>query len=274
MHMCDAEGASSFSYIRRLAAKRSLVGVQSILSILGGLVCLLGLSVASKKSGPGSPHTYPQPSIVIVGPTAAGKTTLFQYVCHTPWPDEPARTVVQQWTGRLAANFSDPHPSWFRSKITDNGLGSQTNEWAGRLKKYNPEGMIVIFDTHHSDDDHTHLQELYNSYRDFSTHATRVNLRVLLILLNKFDLWGRTTESREMMMTRYRPEVFPEIINRFRSSFGVTEQFGYASLTQPEHTPYSHLILNEFLAALKSEAVYVNAGAYVGDQCFLYTTYS
>jgi hypothetical protein len=109
---------------------------------------------------------------------------------------------------------------------------------------------IVIVDTHNADDDHVYLQELYNSYRDFSPHATLVNLRVLLILLNKADLWGSTTASREAMMHRYRTEVIPEIVNRFRSGFGVTVQFGYASLTQPEHTPYNNLILKEFLTAL------------------------
>ena len=77
-----------------------------------------------------------------------------------------------------------------------------------------------------------------------------VNLRIVLILLNKFDRWGRTTASREAMMQRYRTEVFPEIVNRFRSRFGVTVQFGYASLTQPEHAPYNDLTLKEFLAAL------------------------
>ena len=80
-----------------------------------------------------------------------------------------------------------------RSHITDNGLGSQTNEWAGRLMRYNPEGMIVIVDTHNPEDDHAYVEELYQSYQDFSAHATRVKLRILLILLNKFDLWGSTT---------------------------------------------------------------------------------
>jgi hypothetical protein len=158
--------------------------------------------------------------------------------------------VVQQRTGRLAIDWLGCPCSWFRSKITDDGLGRQANEWAGRLKKYNPEGMIVIVDTHHPDEDYAYVQALYNSYRDFNRHATRVNLRVLLILLNKFDLWGRTTASREAMMNRYRTEVFPEIVSRFRSSFGVTVQFGYASLTQPEHTPYNNLVLKEFLGVL------------------------
>jgi hypothetical protein len=229
---------------------RYLVGVRFILSLLGGLVGLLGLSVARKKLAQAVQTFHPPPSIQIVGPAAAGKTTLWQYVCHTPRHDKPARTVLQQRTGRIAADLSESHFSWFRSKITDDGLGRQTNEWAGRLKRYNPEGMIVVVDTHNSDDDHAYLQELYNSYRDFSAHATRVNLRVLLILLNKFDLWGSTTTTREAMMHRYRTEVFPEIVNRFRSSFGMTIQFGYASLTQPEHTPYNNLILKEFLTAL------------------------
>jgi len=105
-------------------------------------------------------------------------------------------------------------------------------------------------DTHYPDDDHVYVQDLYHSYYDVSTHATRVNLRVILMLLNKFDRWGSTTAAREVMMHHYRTEMFPELVQRFRSRFGVTIQFGYASLTQPEHTPYNHLSVNEFLTAL------------------------
>jgi len=229
---------------------RALVGVRRIFSMLGGLIGLLGLSVASRKLARAARMLRPPPSIYLVGPVAAGKTTLFRYLCHPPRPVESASTVMRRRTGRLAADFSGSRRSWFRSRITDNGLGRQTNQWAGRLTHGNPEGMIVIVDTHSSDDDYTYLQDLYNSYCDVSTHATPVNLRILLILLNKFDLWGRTTASREAMMQRYRTEVCPEIVNRFRSRFRVTVQFGYASLTQPEHAPYNDLTLKEFLAAL------------------------
>jgi hypothetical protein len=47
--------------------------------------------------------------------------------------------------------------------------------------------MIVIVNTLPPDDDHTYLQNVYTSYYDVSTQATRVNLRVILLLLNKFD---------------------------------------------------------------------------------------
>jgi len=153
-------------------------------------------------------------------------------------------------TGRLAAAFAESRRSWCRSRVTDDGLGPPVDQWAGRLKRGNPEGMIVIVDTQRPNDDQTYLHDLYTSYCDVSAHDTPVNLRVLLILLNKFDCWGRTTASREAMMQRYRTEVLPEIVNRFRSRFGVTVQFGYASLTQPEHAPYNDLTLKEFLAAL------------------------
>jgi len=230
--------------------RRSLVGVRRILSSRSGLVGLLGLSVASKKIAQAARTLHPPPSIDIVGPPAAGKTTLFRYLCQTPQPAESASTVMRRRTGRLAADFSEGRHSWFRSRITDDGFGRQTHGWAGRLKRDNPEGMIVLVDTLHPDDDYTYLQNIYHSYCDVSTPATRVNLRVLLLLLNKFDLWGRTTASREAMMHRYRTEVFPELVNRFRSRFGVAVQFGYASLTQPEHAPYNKLIVKEFLTAL------------------------
>jgi hypothetical protein len=229
---------------------RSLVGVRRIFSMLGGMITLLGLSVASRKLARAAGLLRPPPSIYLVGPAAAGKTTLFRYLCHPRRPVESASPVMWRRTGKLAAAFSGSGRSWFRSRITDDGLGTQVNQWAGRLKRGNPEGMIVIVDTHSPDDDQTYLQDLYTSYCDVGTQATPVSLHVLLVLLNKFDQWGRTTASREAMMQRYRTEVLPEIVNRFRSRFGVTVQFGYASLTQPEHAPYNDLTLKEFLAAL------------------------
>ena len=226
---------------------RSLAGVRRIFAILGGL---LGLSGASRPLARAARTLRSPPSIYLVGPAAAGKTTLFRYLCHPPRPEESVSTSRRRRTGRLAADFSGSRRSWLRSKITDDGLGRQTHEWAERLTHSNPAGMIVIVDTHSPDDDYTYLQDLYDSYDDVSTHAKPVNLRILLILLNKFDLWGRTTASREAMMQRYRTEVCAEIVNQFRSRLGVTVQFGYASLTQPEHAPFNHLVVNEFLTAL------------------------
>jgi hypothetical protein len=229
---------------------RSLLGVRRILSVLSGLVRLLGPSAASQKIAQAACTLRPPPSIYLVGPPAAGKTTLFRYVCHPPRSDDSASTFTRRRTGRLAAEFSEGRLSWFRSRITDDGLGRQPHQWAGRLTRDNPDGVIMIVDTHSPDGDRRYLQDLYDSYRDVSTHATRVHLRVLLILLNKFDLWGHTTASREAMMQRYRTEVFPEIIHQFRGRFGVTVLFGYASLTQPEHAPFNHLTVKEFLTAL------------------------
>jgi hypothetical protein len=223
---------------------KALVGVRRLVSMLGGLVALLGLSVASRA-------LRPPPAVDIVGPAAAGKTTLFRYLCYPSRREESASPVKQRRTGRLAAAFSGSRRFGLRSRITDDGLGPQAHQWAKRLKRGHPQGMIVVVDTHSPAGDHTYLQDLYDSYCEASPHATPVNLRVLLILLNKFDCWGRTTAAREAVMQRYRTEVCPELVTRFRNRFGVTVQFGYASLTQPEHAPYNDLTLKEFLAALE-----------------------
>lgn len=230
--------------------QRSLPGVRTVLSVLGGLIGLLGLSVVGKKVARAARTFYPPPAIHIVGPEAAGKTTLFHYLCHTPSPGEAVTPVAPRQRGRLAADFSEGRRLRWRSRVTDDGLGGQTSQWAGRLKRYNPEGMIVVMDTHTPDDDQAYVQALYASYRDFSAGARRVKLRVLLVLLNKFDLWGSTTASREAVMQRYRTEVLSEVVNQFRSRFGVSVQFGYASLTRPEHAPYNRLTVEGFLTAL------------------------
>jgi hypothetical protein len=122
----------------------------------------------------------------------------------------------------------------------------------------------VIVDTLHPDDDHTYLQNVYKSYGDVSTHATPVNLRVLLLLLNKFDRLGRTTASGEAMMPHDRTEMFREFVHRFRSRFGMTVQFGYASLTEPKHALYNYLPMKAFLAAL-ANAVFHATGKRIQD---------
>lgn len=226
---------------------------RTIVALLGSLVGLLGLSVVSRRVVQAARKFHAQPSIHIVGPSGAGKTTLYQYLCHPSGVDEPRRTLVRRHTGRIAADFLESHSSWLRSKIIDDGLGRQTDQWVEHLPTYNPEGLIFIVDTHNPNADQAYLQELYNSYRAFGARAKRVNLRVLLILLNKFDLWGSTTESREAMMDRYRSEVCQETVHRFRSTFGITVQFGYASLTHREHMPYNNLVVKEFLAALEQK---------------------
>jgi hypothetical protein len=227
------------------------VYLRTIVSILGSLVGLLGLSVVSRRAVQAARKLRSKPSIHIVGPPGAGKTTLFQYLRDPSRVDEPRTTSVRRRTARITADLLENHRSWFRPKIIDDGLGGQANQWAERLHGYNSDGLIFIVDTHDADEDRTYLQDLYNSYRDFGTHAKRVNLRVILVLLNKFDRWGSTTESREAMMHRYRGEVCQEVVNRFRSTFGITVQYGYSSLMHREHIPYNNLMLREFLAALE-----------------------
>ena len=68
--------------------KRSLVGVRSIFSILGGLVGLLGLSVASQKMAQAARTLRPPPSIYWWGPRPREKRHCVEYLCHTPRPDE------------------------------------------------------------------------------------------------------------------------------------------------------------------------------------------
>jgi hypothetical protein len=225
------------------------VNLRLILSILGGLFGLTGLSLARRKIAQAVRRIRPTYSIQIVGPPAAGKTTLFRYLQQESRSPEPTRRVSKRRAGRIAADLLGTTTFFALSTITDEVVGEPPS-WRWWLKRDNPHGLIVIIDTQQPEAEHASFQELYERYRALSSQTQPVNLRVLLILLNKFDRWGRTADARETMINHYRRGVFHDLVDRFRSSFGVTVQWGSASLTQPEHAPYTHVLLREFLMAV------------------------
>jgi hypothetical protein len=102
---CRGHGISLLMREERDAVGRSLVYFRFIPSILGSLVGLLGLSVVSRRVIQAVRTLRPQPSIHIVGPPTAGKTTLFQYLRDPSWVGEPRRTSVRRRTGRIAVDF-------------------------------------------------------------------------------------------------------------------------------------------------------------------------
>jgi GTPase involved in cell partitioning and DNA repair len=228
-----------------------LVNLRQILSIMRRPIGLVGLSSASRAMARALRKIKPKESIHIVGPPDAGKTTLFRYLRHEPQLDEVARPLLRPRAGRMVSDLAGTKTSFFLSLAPDDVAGEERALRARLISKYNPDGIIFIIDTHNPEEEHAYLQELYDIYRDFSTQSKQLKLKVLLILLNKFDLWGNTAASRDALMNRYRHEILHDLINRFRSSFGVTVQFGYASLTQTEHAPYNNVILRDFLVALK-----------------------
>jgi hypothetical protein len=229
---------------------RALVKLRRILPSVSRLIGLVGLSLAGTTMTRALRKIRPKESIHIVGPPDAGKTTLFRYLRHESGPDETAKSLLRPRAGRIVSDLAGTKAYFFLSVAPDDVAGEERARRARLINKYNPDGVIFIIDTHDPEGEHAYLQELYDTYRDFSTLSKQVKLRVLLILLNKFDLWGNTAASRDALMNRYRHEIFHDLINRFRSSFGVTVQFGYASLTQTEHAPYNNVILRDFLMAI------------------------
>jgi hypothetical protein len=224
--------------------------LRRILSILGGLFGLAGLALARRTIAQAVRRIRPQYSIQIVGPPAAGKTTLFRYLRHEPLAQEPTRMMSRRHTGRIAADLSGTITYFVLSTVTDEGVNEPTTSRAWFLRKHHPDGMILVIDTHNPAAERAYFQALYERYCEFSTQRSSGKLRVLLILQNKFDLWGRTAEAREAMMHRYRREVFQDLVTQFRSRFGVTVQWGCTSLTQAEHAPYNNVLLKEFLTAV------------------------
>lgn len=157
--------------------------------------------------------------------------------------------VSKRRAGRIAADLLGTTTFFALSTGTDTGVGEPPS-WAWWLKRDNPDGLIVIIDTQQPEAEHAYFQELYERYRAFSSQTQPVNLRVVLILLNKFDRWGRSADARETMLNHYRRGRFQDLVDRFRRSFGVTVQWGATSLTQPEHAPYNDVVFREFLVAV------------------------
>jgi hypothetical protein len=225
------------------------VNLRLILSILGGLFGLTGLSLARRKIAQAVRRIRPQYSIQIGGPPAAGKTTLFRYLRQKSRSQEPTRMVPKRRTGRIAADLLGTTTFFALSTLTE-GVVGEPSAWTWWRKRANPHGLIVIIDTQQPEAEHAYFQEMYERYLAFSSRRQPINLRVVLILLNKFDRWGRTAEARESMINQYRRGRFQDLVDRFRSSFGVTVQWGSVSLTQPEHAPYNDVLFREFLMAV------------------------
>jgi hypothetical protein len=158
--------------------------------------------------------------------------------------------MSRRHTGRIAADLSGITTYFVLSTAPNEGIREPTTFGAWWHKHEHPDGLILIIDTHNPEAEHAYFEALYEMYHARSTQAQPLKLRVLLILLNKFDLWGRTAAARESMINHYRSEIFQDLVNRFRSRFGVTVQWGYISLTQPEHAPYNNVVLKDFLTVL------------------------
>jgi hypothetical protein len=166
-----------------------------------------------------------------------------------PLSQEPSRTVSRRRAGSIAADLVGSTTYFALSTVTEAPVGEPPpRRWW--QKRPNPHGLILIIDTRQPEAEQAYFQALYERHRAFSARTRPVKLRVLLILLNKSDLWGRTAEARETRINHYRRERFQDVVERFRSRFGVAVQWGAASLMQPEHAPFNDVILREFLMAV------------------------
>jgi hypothetical protein len=224
------------------------VDVRRIVSFLSGLFALTGLFLVRRKIAQAVRRLRPPYSIQIVGPPGAGKETLFRYLRHEPLGQERRRP--RRHVGRVTAELSGITTYYMLSTVSGEVSYTSPTSWTSWFKHKHPDGLIVIIDTHDPEAEHAYLERLYETYRARNTQTQPDKLRVVLILLNKFDLWGSTADVREAMIDRYRGKIFQDLVNRLRSSFGVTVQWGCVSLRQPEHAPFNNLILNEFLMVL------------------------
>lgn len=199
---------------------------------------------------------WPKESVAIFGPKEAGKTTLIRYLQGKPLPDHHYHTFGAEPVGKIVYDLTGNDTYYFRSKEMFDVGGEHINQWKVIIESQNPDGIIYIIDTNESEADLSGFEHIYNIYNEMRAHklANEINLRVLLIILNKFDLWGTSTELREQKTSEYR-DLFSDNINLFKNDFGDDFQilFGVTSLTHNEHMQLNNGILRNFAMSLANK---------------------
>jgi len=221
---------------------------------VGGIVVgLVGIFIGRKNIGNFFRSFWPTHSIAIFGPKAAGKTTLIRYLQGKPLPTQHFDTFGAQKVDRVVYDLSGNETYFFRSREMYDVGGEHKNQWQAILERQNPHGIVYMVDTHEPAGEKEGIAHIAKVFHDLRTHklASKIRLRVLLVLLNKCDIWGTSPEAREKKMAQYRADVLQPALGELAAEFGGLEiQFGCASLTHTEHADTTNSTLRCFAVSV------------------------
>lgn len=231
----------------------NLIVIATITTIISILISLIAIFIGRKNITNFIKSIRPKESIAIFGPKTSGKTTLIRYLQGKPLPEQHFDTFGAQSVGKIVYDLSGNETYFFRSREMYDVGGEHIPQWEAIIKSQNPNGIIYIVDTTQPENDCASLKQMYEIYNKIRTDVLDegINLKSLLILLNKCDLWGQNPDMRSEKISIYRT-ILSEPLNLFKSDFGDDLQiyFGSSSLTHSEYSQLNNEVLRNFAIAL------------------------
>lgn len=220
-----------------------------IISIAG---FLLALFIARKPIIRFFKKMRPKENVAIFGPSKAGKSTLIRYLQGKPLTETYERTFGGNPVGKIVFDLTGNDIYYFRSRKMFDVGGESKNQWTAVIKKQNPNGIIYIIDTQNKDEEKIGLKYIYDIYDKlrYEKLATEIILKVILVLLNKYDLWGSSDQIREQQLSEYR-NLFDDTLQLFHNDFeNLKILYGVSSLTRNEYMNMNNDILRQFAGEL------------------------
>jgi len=208
-------------------------------------------------------------SIAIFGPSGAGKTSLVQYLKLEDVPRSHKTTIRPKKHTRVLYEFDRAEKGEAKvlgsTVITDIPGSSSARydvptlallPWYRTIHEQNPTGVIYVIDTSAPDDEREGLEVLADMYSQWRANFPRtpLRLRTLLVMLNKFDLWGTDPGARQARLLEYENEVLRSPIRVLQKNLGEFEVlFGATSLLEPDHGPATDALLQRFSSTLTAK---------------------
>lgn len=192
--------------------------------------------------------------ILLFGPKAAGKTTLVRYLQGKPLPRRHVQTHGHERSGKIVYDLSGNNASFFTIRdVLDVG-----GEFKQQLKRLiaddNPHAIVFICDTTDPNAEKEALQGVADACDEILTKrpAAGFRARVLLILLNKCDLWGNDPATQNAKQKHYDEILLFEPLQQLRKSIRSLEVRLYSvSLTHAEYRLQTDGALRELALLLE-----------------------
>lgn len=231
--------------------------ISLLTTALGVVVGILGVLVGRRAVMNWWKSLRPKQSVAVFGAENAGKSTLLEYLQGRPGQRDRTRTIETTKIGKIVFDLSGNETYFFRSREIYDVPGHQVPQWRAVIRLQNPHGLIYVVDTFHEAEDVAKFKAIYDIYHELCGEklSAQVSLRVILVLLNKVNRWGRTEDARAQKISRYRDVLLLDTIKGFRDLLpDPVIQFGCSSFVDSDFYPETNRILRDFARALEAKS--------------------